>query len=356
MINEQHEHTASQATMGATVRDVMSTRRLVSIAPDDDVALALRLMRWAGVRHLPVVKGHTLVGVFTERDYLRYRAETGGLGALDPVSRFMSAPAEVVSPDDPATVASALMLSRRIGCVPVVADGELVGVVTPNDLLAADVRAAAPRLAAEAPLQMAPDATRLMTVFEAIARRRAVRAYKPDAIDEETVRELLKEAVRAPTAMHAEPWAFAVVQDRALLEKLSDLAKTTWSPDRDGARTVAHPPSALESRAAAILTQPDFNIFYDAGTLIVICARPLGNFVVADCWLAAENLMLAACGMGLGTCCIGFAVPVLNRPEVKAELGIPPDVTAVAPIIVGVPGADTPPTSRKAPDIVCWRT
>jgi nitroreductase len=198
------------------------------------------------------------------------------------------------------------------------------------------------------------DSDRLLTVFEAIAKRRAVRAYRPDPIDEGTVRELLKEAVRAPTAMHAEPWTFAVLQDRALLKKYSDLAKTTWS-ERDGSRAVAHPPAARDAHALTLLAQPDFNIFYDAGTLIVICARPLGSFVVADCWLAAENLMLAACAMGLGTCCIGFAVPVLNRIDVKAELGIPPDVIAVAPIIVGVPREDAPQTPRKPPEIVCWR-
>jgi nitroreductase len=80
----------------------------------------------------------------------------------------------------------------------------------------------------------------------------------------------------------------------------------------------------------------------------------LGTFVTADCWLAAENLMLAACAMGLGTCCIGFAVPVLNAPDVKRELGIPADVTAVAPIIVGVPRDATPPVPRKGPDVLRW--
>ena len=199
-----------------------------------------------------------------------------------------------------------------------------------------------------------PNAERLMTVFEAIARRRAVRAYRPDAVDEETVRELLKEAVRAPTAMHAEPWSFVVIQDRALLKKYSDLAKSTFASERVGA-AVAHPPPASDARAAAILSEPDFNIFYDASTLIVICARPAGTFVVADCWLAAENLMLAACAMGLGTCCIGFAVQMLNRPEVKAELGIPADAVAVAPIIVGRPSAETPATTRKPPEVLSWR-
>ena len=65
--------------------------------------------------------------------------------------------------------------------------------------------------------------------------------------------------------------------------------------------------------------------------------------------------MLAACAMGLGTCCIGFAVPVLNRPEVKQELGIPADVVAVAPIVVGVPRDEATQPPRKEPQIIGWR-
>jgi nitroreductase len=132
------------------------------------------------------------------------------------------------------------------------------------------------------------------------------------------------------------------------------LAKSTFVSERAGV-AVAHPPAASDARAAAILSEPGFNIFYDAGMLIVICAQPLGSFGVADCWLAAENLMLAACAVGLGTCCIGFAVQMLNRPEVKAELGIPADVVVVAPIIVGRPSAETAGTTRKAPQVLCWR-
>jgi nitroreductase len=64
--------------------------------------------------------------------------------------------------------------------------------------------------------------------------------------------------------------------------------------------------------------------------------------------------MLAATAMGLGTCCIGFAVPVLNSPEVKQELGIPPEVVAVAPIIVGVPAGPMAGVPRKAPEILRW--
>ncbi len=184
-----------------------------------------------------------------------------------------------------------------------------------------------------------------MTLKRAIAERRAVRSFTEEAVAEHKVRELLEAAVRAPTAMHAEPWAFAIVQDRKLLRQLSDRAKAmVLASDDPHAKSLA-----------SLLSQPDFNIFYDAGTLIVIGARARNPFVAADCWLAAENLMLAACALGLGSCVIGFAVAALQRPEVKADLGIPADVVPVAPIIVGVPRAVPPPTSRRTPDIVAWK-
>jgi nitroreductase len=107
---------------------------------------------------------------------------------------------------------------------------------------------------------------------------------------------------------------------------------------------------AFEERLAS----PDFSIFYDAGTLIVICGKPLGPFVAADCWLAAENLMLAAFAMGLGTCCIGLALPMLNEPDIKADLGMPADVTAVAAIVVGVPRGEAQPVPRKEPEVLAW--
>ena len=59
--------------------------------------------------------------------------------------------------------------------------------------------------------------------------------------------------------------------------------------------------------------------------------------------------------MGLGTCVIGSALPALNTPEVMAELGIPAEFSAVAPIIVGVPTGETPPTARKDPKVLAWK-
>lgn len=117
------------------VRDLMHTRTVLSVRADDDVALAAQLLRWGGVRHLPVTDRGAVVGVFSERDLLRYRAETGGHGGLDPIRRFMSAPAVVVGPDDEVDKALGLMVAGKRGCVPVVEGGRLVGIVTATDVV-----------------------------------------------------------------------------------------------------------------------------------------------------------------------------------------------------------------------------
>ncbi|HVC48735.1 MAG TPA: nitroreductase family protein [Burkholderiales bacterium] len=187
-----------------------------------------------------------------------------------------------------------------------------------------------------------------MSVMAAIHERRSVRSYSPYVMDQSIVRSLLAAAVRAPTAKHEEPWIFAIVQDNSMLKRLSDLAKKLMAESESQAHVDrgAHPPDFFNIE--------HFNIFYNSGTLVVICGKPLGEYVVADCWLAAENLMLAAFSMGLGTCVIGSAVSALNRPEIKSELNIPSDVRAIAPIIIGVPEGETGLTPRKEPHICSW--
>jgi nitroreductase len=193
-----------------------------------------------------------------------------------------------------------------------------------------------------------------LSALDAIYRRRAVRAYTGAVPDEATIRKLLEAAVQAPTAVHLEPWAFVVVQNKDTLRRLSDRAKAMALDAAEHHDLLKPPGAAPDGDRLAVLASSAFNVFYDASTLIAICGKPVSAYAAADCWLAADNLMLAACAMGLGTCPIGFALPVLNAPEVKAELGIPPDVTVIAPIIVGVPAHALPPVPRKPPDILRW--
>lgn len=160
---------------------------------------------------------------------------------------------------------------------------------------------------------------------------------------------ILGAAVHAPTAIDEEPWAFSIVQDKKLLNRLSDNAKEILNSGADPIH--ASGTSHLNDH----LVSPEFNAFYNATTLIIICAKPTGAFVNADCWLAAQNLMLTAYAKGFGTCVIGLAVTALNTPEWKKELGIAADMTAYVPIIVGVPASETLPVARKPPKILSWR-
>lgn len=196
-------------------------------------------------------------------------------------------------------------------------------------------------------LEAVPAAGATMSAVDAIYRRRSVRAYTPASVDRGVLRGLLDAAVQAPTAVHEEPWAFAVVQDKETLRRLSDAALKAVAGREHGVR--------LPGSDSRHFTLPE-NVFYDAGTLIVIYGKPLGPFVAADCWLAAENLMLAARALGLGSCVIGLAAAALNAPEWKAELKVPGDYTAYAPIIVGEPSGETAATGRREPEVLSWKT
>ena len=185
-----------------------------------------------------------------------------------------------------------------------------------------------------------------MTIFETILARRSVRRYKARKVDRTTISILLEAAVHAPTAIHQEPWAFVVIQDKVLLRSISDLAKPLFVAEAQE-KGLEHAGHSFD-----IFKYPDFNIFYDATTLILICGRTSAPSFSADCWLAAENLMLAACAMGLGSCVVGSALPALNTPETKVLLSIPENFIAVAPIIVGYPDDEIVPVMRKNPVIL----
>ena len=125
-----------------TVKELMRTRNLVSVRPDDDLTVAGQIMRWAGVRHLPVLEGGAVVGVLTARDLLRQRAEATGKERALPVRDFMTANPEVVGPEEQIAAACALMVARKIGCLPVVDGGKLVGILTTTDIIGSQISAA----------------------------------------------------------------------------------------------------------------------------------------------------------------------------------------------------------------------
>jgi nitroreductase len=181
-----------------------------------------------------------------------------------------------------------------------------------------------------------------MKLLEAIDGRRSVREYTEEPVDDAMLRELIEAAIKAPSAINQQPWAFIVVKEKSCLTRISDQAKAHLLKASPGAP--AHP-------FREMLNDPKFDIFYHAPVLIVIVAAEPTDWAVEDCSLAAENLMLAAYAKGLGTCWIGFAQNWLATADGKAELGVPVTYAPIAPIIVGHPRRQPPPVPRKTPDI-----
>ena len=64
-----------------------------------------------------------------------------------------------------------------------------------------------------------------MELMEAIYKRRSVRFFTEEQVDKDTIDKLINAAIQAPSAMNGQPWAFSVIQDKALMQKISDDSK-----------------------------------------------------------------------------------------------------------------------------------
>lgn len=127
-----------------SVRDLM-TSDLVTLDANESLLLADDVMRLGRIRHLPVVDGERLVGLVSHRDMLR--ASVSSLAGLSPdedasikraipVREVMKKEIQTIGPDDTALDACKLILTKKLGCLPVVEDGgRLVGIITEADFV-----------------------------------------------------------------------------------------------------------------------------------------------------------------------------------------------------------------------------
>lgn len=117
-----------------TVADLM-TRELVTLKENDDLGLAEAIMSFGKVRHLPVVREGRLVGLVTHRDLLRALAVRAESAGVTPAGEVMTREVVTVHPATSLRRALRTMLHNKFGCLPVVEDGKLVGIITEADLV-----------------------------------------------------------------------------------------------------------------------------------------------------------------------------------------------------------------------------
>lgn len=112
------------------LQDVMR-QKVETISPRESAAAAFERMRRAKIRHLVVMDGRKVVGVLSDRDVVGL----GPLRQVETVEDVMTAPAVCAPPGLTIREAANLMRGRTMGCLPVLEEGKIVGIVTVTDLL-----------------------------------------------------------------------------------------------------------------------------------------------------------------------------------------------------------------------------
>jgi acetoin utilization protein AcuB len=118
------------------VRDIMRSP-VVSVSPETTMQDAYQAMKDKGIRHLPVLEGEKLVGIVTDRD-LRLATSALAPAPFHPdgrVSDIMGRAPVTADPMDPVEDAARTMRDLKIGCLPILEDGRLTGILTRGDLL-----------------------------------------------------------------------------------------------------------------------------------------------------------------------------------------------------------------------------
>ncbi len=165
-----------------------------------------------------------------------------------------------------------------------------------------------------------------MDVFEAVLKRKSVRAFQDKEVPEDTITRLLEAAHLAPSASNRQEWRFVVVRDATLRKQLSDAA--------NGQRFVGEAPVVL-----ACCAETDGHV--------MACGQPCYPINVA---IAIDHVTLCATAEGLGTCWIG----AFDESQVKEILDIPAHIRVVELLLLGYPRNASPVAKKRLPldDIV----
>ena len=140
-----------------------------------------------------------------------------------------------------------------------------------------------------------------MDVFETVRTVLAVRAYQAKPIPAEALRRIVEAAWLTGSSINGQPWHFIVVENRATLKKLGELART--------GPYIAQAP------------------------LAVVVAMEQSPYAVSDVSRAIQSMILTAWSEGVGSNWVGFQ----NLEQVKPLLEIPPEVEVMAILPFGYP-------------------
>lgn len=182
--------------------------------------------------------------------------------------------------------------------------------------------------------------------MQTILHRRAIRRFDERQIEEELLQQILQAGLYAPSAGGKQGVIFAVCQDKEVNERLGKIKRANSNPH------MATGKSYVSKEQPSIADDPKLvNAFYGAPTVITMFAPKNFLFSVDDCAVAAENMMLAADSLGIGSCYIGqgwtafadsYGQEILRKWEIRT------DYYAVMQLLLGYPKADDRHPAAKA--------
>jgi nitroreductase len=128
-------------------------------------------------------------------------------------------------------------------------------------------------------------------VIENIMARRSIRKYKPTPVGRDTMNVILECGINAPNGQNRQSWEVRVVDSPALMDEIKE-AMAQGHPDME--------PKAVKG------------CFRNAPVMVFIARDPSYDFSAYDCGLLAENMMLSAWSLGVGSICLGSPVRFLT--------------------------------------------
>lgn len=132
-------------------------------------------------------------------------------------------------------------------------------------------------------------------VIENIMARRSIRQYSQEPVDREVMTKILECGINAPNGQNRQSWEVRVVDSPELMQEIKD------------AMAKAHPDMPAQAVAGS---------FRNAPTMVFIARDPSYDFSAYDCGLLAQNMMLSAWSLGVGSICLGSPVRYLKDNEI----------------------------------------
>ena len=193
-----------------------------------------------------------------------------------------------------------------------------------------------------------------MDVFEAMETCRAIRHLKPDPVPEDAIRKVIHAATRASNPGNSQGWSFVVVRDAQTRARFGKALREATLPVIEG--MASSEGTASGQRMYAGVTHL-LEHYESVPVWIFVCgkadyppAAPSRAAVLGGIYPAAQNLIVAARALGLGTTFTTFHEMI--APVVRAELALPEDVQLGVAIAMGWPERSFGPVKRKPLDEV----